>query len=171
MKAEEFKLVEQLSEQAEEVFEALLGSSELAGLREGLQKVSAKIPFSLSVDFTLTVFDGEREQGIRLVTRSLCASGGDEPYLAPGDSTIHRYIVDGEICQVPHDYCPHCWAEWDFKLKHQTCPGCGYAMGRQVKLLLDSSVCPNCDEGEVSLAKPVCAKCGFVVDPRMIAWG
>lgn len=171
MKAEEFELVEPLAGQAEEAFESVLDSLDMAGLKEALQKVSAKLPFSLSVDLALAVFDTEREKAIQLATRSLCTSAGDEPYLAAGDSTIHRYVVDGEICQVPHDYCPHCWGEWDFKLKHQTCPSCGYVMGKQVKLLLDSDVCPNCEEGTVSLEKPKCDRCGFVVDPGMIAWG
>ena len=26
-----------------------------------------------------------------------------------GDSTPQRYIVEGEMAIVPHDYCPTCW--------------------------------------------------------------
>jgi len=86
-----------------------------------------------------------------MLSRGINTTGGKEPYQISGDSSIHRYVVNGEICQIPHDYCPHCWGEWDFKLKNQVCSTCGYILGEQIKLLLDSDICPNCDEGKVSL--------------------
>jgi hypothetical protein len=31
---------------------------------------------------------------------------GSAPYLCYGDSTPHRYLVDGTVVVVPHDHCP-----------------------------------------------------------------
>ena len=65
----------------------------------------------------------------------------------------HRYLVDGEICEVPHDRCPNCWAGWSFKIgtpdtppEALECPCCGYGLGEQIKLMLDSDVCPHCEK-------------------------
>ena len=44
-------------------------------------------------------------------------------------------------------------------------------MGREVKLLLDTDVCPFCEEGKVSLTAPVCDKCGQRIDPGIVVWG
>ena len=75
------------------------------------------------------------------------------------------------MCQIPHDYCPHCWGIWDFKLIHPVCRHCGYTLGREVKLLLDSDVCPNCEEGKVSVNDPNCEQCGQWIDPTLVIWG
>jgi len=36
-------------------------------------------------------------------------TNGKDAYVATGDSIPQQYVVDGEICKVPHDFCPHCW--------------------------------------------------------------
>ena len=66
---------------------------------------------------------------------------------------------------------PSVTALWDFKLNHPSCSECGATMGREVKLLLDTDVCPFCEEGKVSLTVPVCAKCGQRIDPGIVVWG
>jgi len=72
---------------------------------------------------------------------------------------------------VPHDRCPRCWEIWDFKFKHESCTHCGATLGEEVKLLLDTDVCPNCEEGTVSITNPECGKCGCRVDPSKVTWG
>jgi hypothetical protein len=40
-----------------------------------------------------------------------------------------------------------------------------------VKILLDTDVYPNCDEGEVSVSHPRCRKCGSEVELSQVTWG
>jgi hypothetical protein len=79
--------------------------------------------------------------------------------------------VRGEIQVVPHDRCPRCYGVWDFKFKNPACPGCGATLGRDVKVLLDTEVCPPCEGGDVSMTDPACDKCGYRVDPDLVTWG
>ena len=44
-------------------------------------------------------------------------------------------------------------------------------LGKNCKLLLDSDECPNCQKGKVTVEKPRCDECGFVVDRLTAAWG
>jgi hypothetical protein len=44
-------------------------------------------------------------------------------------------------------------------------------MGREVKLLLDTDVCPFCEEGKVSLIAPVRDRCGQKIDHGTEIWG
>jgi hypothetical protein len=80
-------------------------------------------------------------------------------------------VVEGDIEVVPHDRCPKCYGVWDFKLTNPSCLECGATLGREVKLLLDSDVCPYCEEGKVSMTAPVCDKCGQRIDPGIVVWG
>ena len=43
--------------------------------------------------------------------------------------------------------------------------------GEDIKLLLDTDVCPHCEEGKVTMNSPVCNRCGYEVDPKKIVWG
>ena len=106
-----------------------------------------------------------------LLTLGLSTSEGKPPFKIYGDSTPQKYVVNGEIQVVPHDRCPHCYGVWDFKLNHLSCTECGATMGQEVKLLLDTDVCPFCEEGKVSLTAPVCEKCGHQIDPSVVVWG
>jgi len=96
---------------------------------------------------------------------------GKEPRCIWGDSTPQRYVVEDGIQVVPHDRCPTCWELWDFKLQNPTCSHCGTTLGENCKVLLDTDECPWCQEGKVTVAKPRCEQCGFVVDPRIAVWG
>ena len=138
-----------------------------------LQKLSAELSdhYELLLKVEFQVFDTERTATLPLVSEAISVSSGQEPLLASADSTIHRYVVEGAIRQVPHDYCPKCWGQWDFKLLHQECPNCGCKLGKEVKILLDSDVCPHCENGKVSTSKPKCKECGFEVDPDLVVWG
>jgi hypothetical protein len=173
MNEEHFKTVQPLIEAAEERIPWMLQSAGTEQLRRLMQEVSAALPeeYELLLRLELSVFDPERGNSLPLIAEGISASGGREPFLASGDATVHRYVVDGHMCQVPHDYCPYCGGEWDFKLLHPQCPGCGYELGKQVKMLLDSNVCPNCEKGTVSMTNPKCEECGFEVDLKMVTWG
>jgi len=96
---------------------------------------------------------------------------GKSPYIATGDSTLQRYVVNGDIIKVTHNYCPHCWEEWDFKLRNPTCSHCNYSLGNEIKLLLDTDVCPHCENGKISMNNPKCDQCGFVVSTDIVVWG
>ncbi len=128
-------------------------------------------PYTVSLRLEVDVFDTEKERLLPLLQTGLAGFEDDQPYLACGDSTAQRYIVDGEMQIVPHDRCPKCWDEWDFKFKFPSCAHCGATLGVDVKLLLDTDVCPWCEEGTVSMSNPVCNKCGFEVDSETVVWG
>ena len=85
--------------------------------------------------------------------------------------TSQKYFVEGEMCIVPGEFCPNCWGKWGFKFKHNTCPECGYELGKQIKYLLDTDTCPYCQEGKISVDKPTCDECGFEVDNKKVVWG
>ena len=126
---------------------------------------------TVSINITVDLCDDEREVALPLLTTGLSGFPGKEPFRTWGDSTPQRYIVEAGIQVVPHDRCPECWETWDFKLQNPSCPHCGITMGESCQLLLDSDKCPWCDEGEVTLAKPRCDKCGFEVDRKTVVWG
>jgi hypothetical protein len=107
---------------------------------------------SLTLNCHLEIFHAERERAMKLLQIGLTTSDGNRPYLCWGDSTVQRYIVHGIVCQVPDDFCPECWGEWDFEENHRAYPRCGAEKGKHVKILLDSDVCPNCEKGKVALA-------------------
>ena len=89
----------------------------------------------------------------------------------PPAAVRQRYVVSGDICQVPHDYCPSCWGMWDFKDQDRECPSCGIVLGNEIKILLDTDICPHCENGKVSAANPECSKCGYKVDLDIVTWG
>lgn len=154
-----------------EELEDLLTSEAFAKVRKLLVEASELVPYAVELSVEVDVADDSRETVLRVLTRGLCTSEGREPYVARGDATLARYIVAGDICEVPYDQCPHCWRAWDFKLAHPTCMHCGYALGHEVKLLLDSGVCRSCEDGFVTREEPVCTGCGFEVDESIVAWG
>ena len=148
-------------------------SDELDELRKGRVRLSEVLGsrYSVGLNITLDVFDHEQERSIPLLNTGLSCSGDQEPYRTWGDSTLQRYVVDGQIQVVPHDRCPKCWETWDFKLIHKSCSDRGATLGENCKLLLDSDVCPHCEKGTISMAKSKCDQCGFEVDPRLVTWG
>lgn len=161
-----------LDEVADELDE-LLDSDQFAVVRVLLARLSETVGPRYSVNLTVgvDVFDPERRHALPLLTAGFSTSNGETPYKTHGDATRQKYVVDGEIQVVPHDRCPKCYGLWDFKLDHRSCSGCGATMGREVKLLLDTDVCPFCEAGKVSLTAPLCAKCGQQIDPDIVVWG
>lgn len=174
MDVKTFEKLDRLGEDTNAKFEELYKQGAFKDLEKHMDKICMEIGKNLSVNisFELSVFDSSRQKEMSLDKCGISCFGGEKPYQVPGEgSTPHTYIVKGQMRKVPHDYCPECWGEWDFKMKHTTCPACGLDLGKDVKILLDTSVCPNCEDGKVTAANPKCDKCGCVVDARYIHWG
>ena len=166
MKEREFQAVYAFVDQIADEWERYLNSEMSQGLRDALQAASAELPdhMVLSLDFNFKVDDEQRETSLLLLQHGLATSDGDAPYQCSGDSSIERYLCEGEICQLPHDHCPRCWAIWDFKDRNRTCSGCGAELGKEVRILLDSDICPHCEKGKVTMSAPRCSRCGYEVD-------
>ena len=151
----------------------IMSSEQFSAVRRALARLSETVGprYSVNLNVCVDVFDAERSHALHLLSVGLSATKGETPHKTFGDSTPQKYVVDGEIQVVPHDRCPECYGLWDFKLNHPSCSECGATMGREVKLLLDTDVCPFCEEGKVSLTVPVCDKCGQRIEPGVVVWG
>jgi hypothetical protein len=44
-------------------------------------------------------------------------------------------------------------------------------MGKEIKLLVDTDVCPRCENSKISYSHPECRECGFVADQAEVVWG
>jgi C4-type Zn-finger protein len=168
-----FESADPIVDRIAEMIEKLIDSEEQADLRRALTNLSEAVDssYSVSLNITIEVFDPKRGHSLPLLTMGLSTSEGQPPYSTWGDSSPQRYIVNGEMQVVPHDRCPKCHGEWDVKFKHTTCSGCGATLGKEVKVLLDTDVCPHCEKGHVSMSVPQCDKCGYRVDPVHVVWG
>jgi hypothetical protein len=111
MTESEFRTLDPLADALDEACARWFASPALAALKDALRKAVASLPptYSVSIDVELRVFDTEREQALNLLTTGLNTDHGGEPYRISGDSSVHRYVAGGEICEVPHDRCPQCW--------------------------------------------------------------
>ena len=172
MKDTEFQSIDPLVDKVDEVVSHFFDSEQCRELKEAVQQASGLLKNkSVTVNLTFEVFDSERERGLTLLDTGLASSGGEEPYRCHADAATQRYVMEGEIGEVPNDHCPKCWNIWDVKDGNPMCQVCGITLGDDIKILLDSDDCPHCGEGKVSMANPVCAKCGYQVDLDIVAWG
>ena len=170
MNPETFSAIQPLLDKIAEFAEKQLGSEELRRLIAELGNLVGKRKIA-SVALVVDVCDEDRECSLPLLTTGLSAFSGKEPFRTWGDSTPQRYVVEDGIKVVPHDRCPQCWQEWDFKLQNPSCKHCGITLGDKCKLLLDTDECPWCNEGKVTVARPRCDKCGYEVDRQKVVWG
>jgi ribosomal protein L32 len=172
MKQSEFRQLEPIVDDIQDIIDEMINTGHFTEIQKLLTEAIAELPdsYSLSLNIDFSVFDNEREKEIKLLQTGLTTSEG-EPYQHSADTTPLKYMVDGEMCIVPEEFCPNCWGEWQFKFKHTTCQECGYELGKQVKYLLDDDTCPYCLEGEVTINNPVCEHCGEKVDPQKVVWG
>jgi ribosomal protein L37E len=168
-----FETADKYTDDIAEVVGEILRSSESEKFRNLLTEMQKAMGnrYSVTLNVRIEVFDRQKERNLPLLSMGLSAMEGKEPFPVSGDSSPHRYVVEGEIQVVPHDRCPRCWSEWDFKFKFPTCDSCGATMGKEIKLLLDSDVCPFCGIGRVTVSDPVCNQCGFNIDPGTVVWG
>jgi len=162
-----------LVDEISELVDQALISEQLATLRQSLAGLSKAVGgrYSIGLTVSLEVFDHQKERNLPLLNTGLSTTEGGEPFRTWGDSTPQRYIVDGQIQVVPHDRCPKCWDAWDFKINNRHCPHCDATLGDNCKILLDTDICPQCENGKVSLAQPKCDQCGFEINPSLVAWG
>ena len=176
MDQDKWKVADDDVDKIADKLDKLLESEAMADIKKLLGELEVKLGgrFGISLSCVLDIFDRdtelERENVLRVLNTGFSTNEGTV-YRTWGDSSPHRYIVDGEIHVVPHDHCPKCWGGWDFKWIHRSCPHCDAVLGENCKVLLDSDVCPHCDEGKVSAHQPHCEKCGFEVDPSCVVWG
>ena len=168
-----FEKVDPLLDQIAESTEEVLDSPALAQLCKLLADLNTELGsrYTVSLCVTIDVFDEKGERSLPLAKTGLSGFNGDKPYHITGDSSPQKYVADGEMQIVPHDRCPKCWGVWDFKFDNRSCGECGATLGDNVKVLLDTDVCPNCEEGKVSMTSPVCSKCGHEVDLTLVTWG
>jgi hypothetical protein len=103
--------------------DGLLDSDDFSAVRIALARLSKALGHRYSVNSTVCVdvFDAQKPNALPLPTTGLSTSEGKPAYKTNGDSTPHKYVVDGEMQVVPHDRCPKCYGFWDFKLKNPSC--------------------------------------------------
>lgn len=172
MDRETFGQVDPLIDDVAKQIGELIAGDQLTQIKAKLAEISRCFPgdFGVSLDINVRVTDPEGST-LPLLQTGIASFEGDEPQQVWGDSTPQRYVVFGDIVVVPHDHCPQCWAEWDFKDTSPKCVGCGVQLGKEVKILLESDVCPRCEKGTVTAASPACDKCSNVVNPDYVVWG
>lgn len=173
MKASELKDIRPALSVVEDKVGALFESEKFVAVKNAIKDLSEALPetMSLSLNVEIDIYDRERDAEVRLSQLSIAAGHGIEPYECSGDSEFQRYIVEGEICEVPSDYCPKCWGEWGFKEDHRECPSCGVELGNEITILLDSDKCPHCGIGKVGIDHPKCSECEHEVDLTIVTWG
>jgi hypothetical protein len=163
---------EQIDQVAERIDE-ILDSPTFDDVRAALAELQTTLRGRLHVSLTclLEVSDEQHEVPLPLLSMGISADDDGGVYRTWNDSTPQRYLVDGNIRVVPHDRCPSCWNVWDFKWEDRACRHCPAVLGENCRVLLDSDVCPHCEQGKVSLQHPACDRCGWQVDPRWVVWG
>ena len=172
MRNTEYKLLEPVAKEISEKVDELINTGHFNEIKELLRETIEEMPenYSLNLNIEFNVFDNEKQKSIKLLQTGLTTSEG-EPYQHSADSAPQKYLVDGEMCLVPEEFCPNCWGDWMFKFKHNQCGSCGYELGKQVKYLLDNDICPMCQEGTVKIDNPVCDSCGYKVEGGKVVWG
>lgn len=170
------KTFDKTDELADFVYDEICNLQEkeaLAKIEAKLKEVAANLPkgYSIALNFTLEIIDEHRERSLKTLQTGLCCEQGQDPQFSSVGASPAKYVVDGAMMKVPHDHCPNCWAFWGFKSRTKECRTCGYQLGREVKLLLDSNVCPFCESSEISLSHPRCGRCGYHADTGMVVWG
>lgn len=172
MKQKQFEFLDSLTDSVDEFVHDWLASDSAKPLMEQLRQATEDFPdIILGLSVQLLVSNETKKDSLRLLTTGVQASDGKPAYVCHGDSSISRYVCDGEICVTPHDQCPNCWSDWGFKETNRTCPDCGYQLGNQVKFLLDSDCCPYCELGTVTAESPTCTRCDHEVDLTIVQWG
>ena len=167
-----FESADPIVDRIAEMIEEIMDSEQLSAVRQALAELSEAVRsrYFVSLNVTVEAFDPERPHPLPLLTTAICTSPGKPPYKTWGDSSRQNYVVNGEIQVVPHDRCPRCYGVWDFKFKNPSCSECAAELGRDVKVLLDTDVCPYCEEGHISMSAPECDRCGHQVDPAVVVW-
>jgi ribosomal protein L37E len=173
MDAQNFDRTNELSEKLILEMGKLQKDGRLQAVEAHVHELLSQLPdgCSISLNFSVEVFDAKRDRTLKAGTTGVTFEKGRVPYLIDLGLSPTKYLVDGVMMKVPHDQCPNCWSRWPLKSRVKSCPECGYRMGREVKLLVDTNVCPRCEEGAISLHHPHCDHCGFVAEENLVVWG
>ena len=173
MDAQTFDRTNELAENLIQEIRKLQTEGRLDGIESRVQGLLKQLPDGCSIHLNMSVqiFDENRDRHLKTNTTGVVWEKGREPYLVDAGLTPAKYLVDGVMMKVPHDHCPNCWSRWSFKSRVKECRECGYRMGREIKLLLDTNVCPHCENSPISLHNPQCEKCGYVADQNIVSWG
>lgn len=158
----------------------LLMGPHAEALRAELRDAATFSPsrFGIHLDVTLTVYDRERGNGLQLTSLTLESGDGETPEVVSANSAAIRYLVNGDVHELPGDRCPNCWGVWKYKLgipgqlaPSTACEQCGFELGKEVRVLLDDNSCPICGVGTVSIDSATCGNCEFTVNPNFVRWG
>ncbi len=114
MQEKEFDRLDELAEMVNDKIHKLYEDGIFSEISKRIKDISQNIEEnrSISVDFQVNVFDSSKDKSLRVLTFRICSSGNNDPYLAYGDASPCRYLVDGHIKKVPHDFCPNCLRAW-----------------------------------------------------------
>jgi hypothetical protein len=173
MDAETFDRSNALTGQLIQEMGKLQQDGKLVGVEARIQELLRQLPdgCSITLNFSVEIHDANRDRHLKTGTTGVTFEKGHMPYLVDLGLSPTKYLVDGVMMKVPHDQCPNCWSRWPLKSRVKECPECNYRMGREVKLLVDTNVCPRCEEGAISLHEPQCGHCGFVAEKNLVVWG
>lgn len=173
MKEKDFDELELVTDSISELLKRKFEQGEFKEITTQLETLSRKLGEDryLSFDFQIHLLDPNKENPLRVMSLAIGTSPDKEAFWGWGDSTPCRYVLEGKILKVPHDLCPGCWGEWGFKFQNHQCGSCGIELGKDVKVLLDTEVCPSCEKGKVTPQERTCDLCGFEVKPEFAYWG
>jgi len=173
MDAETYDQTNELAENLFREIRRLQAEGRLKGIESKIENLLSRLPegCSLSLNLSVQVFDENRDRALKASDTGIAWERGRAPYIIESGLAPAKYLVDGVMMKVPHDHCPNCWARWILKSRVKECSECGYRMGHEVKLLVDTNVCPRCEEGEISIHHPNCDHCGFVAEKNVVVWG
>ena len=162
-----FEAADPITDEIAEATTELLESEATQKLRGLLAKLNKVIgtQYAVSLVLNVEVFDDEKKRNLPLLQTGM--SGFDASPTRPGltprrnatssvgkcwwlPMTVARSAGKSGISSSCINLATIAMRHWE----------------RDVKLLLDTDVCPWCEEGKVSMSQPTCSKCGHTVDPE-----
>lgn len=170
MNNEKFLELDKVSSKIEAFFKDSDQSEKLNDIKKTLQNFCQSLPEQFSITFSLNlgIYDDEREKNIDVSEIGISFNGSDKSHLIRERYEFCRYIVKGNIVEIPFNYCPVCWGEWYHK--KEGCPDCNSMIGKHIQYLVESNKCPNCIEGEISPENPKCDICAFNANFKDVVW-
>jgi hypothetical protein len=108
MERDTFDRLDPLLDQLADRMEHLLQMPEMESIRDLVGQIGQLLGDhrSATLDIQLQIVDSEKKNTLPLLQMGFATDEGSAPYLCYGDSTPHRYLVDGTVVVVPHDHCP-----------------------------------------------------------------
>ena len=179
MNLAEFDQIDRFAVHLEDLLEKAIRDGSFGWLQKEMEKAVRGLPpeVSLRVKMKVELVHEDRENALRLSSMGFSAAGtGSDPSVQPhadplfDGATMQTYEVLGNLHRAPHDVCPNCWAPWSDKMSRLRCPHCFVEMGKEVRVVVEKGLCPNCEQGKVSPDDPVCPGCNRRIDPSCVVW-